>query len=284
MAKIADAVVAWTGAAKYTELIVALLLVSLIINIILGYLYGEAGCAVEETMEPKGIQAEAAEKSSDVGLIIDASKQGDEYECLSSTWRTLEIFVLAALIIVLLNYGCKATNHPACPLGCNKVHKFRSFFFCKKFRALPVARRMRITSSLSLCENCLSGHGKERACPVGLCHACKSPHNILLCEARGKTMEEAQTSRATFNRSKEVRSIEPSLVSKGEESEERTLDDKGTEGAPMTGWCSILHAITPKKPTTEGGTPTTLDVKVPTPLTGEPVEGDAEAIYKEAPT
>ena len=63
-----------------------------------------------------------------------------------------------------------------------------------------------------------------------------------------------------------------------------TLDDKGMEGAPATGWCSILHATSPKKPTTEGGTPTTLDVKVPTPLTGDPVEGDAEAIYKEAPT
>ena len=235
MAKIADAVVAWTGAAKCTELLVALLLVSLIINIILGYLYREAGCAVEETMEPKGIQAEAAEKSiphthSDVGLIIDASKQGDEYECLSSTWRILEIFVLAALIIVLLNYGCKATNHPACPLGCNKVHKFRSFFFCKKFRALPVARRMRITSSLSLCEICLSGHGKGRACPVGLCNACKSPHNILLCEARGKTMVVTQTSRATCNRPERVGSIEPSLANKEEESGKRTLDDMENSG------------------------------------------------------
>ena len=289
MAKIADAVVAWTGAAKYTELLVALLLVSLIINIILGYLYGEAGCAVEETMEPKGIQAEAAEKSiphthSDVGLIIDASKQGDEYECLSSTWRILEIFVLAALIIVLLNYGCKATNHPACPLGCNKVHKFRSFFFCKKFRALPVARRMRITSSLSLCENCLSGHGKERACPVGLCHACKSPHNTLLCKVKGEATKEAQTSRATLNLPKEVRIIEPALVRKREEVGERTLDDKGMEGAPATGWCSILHATSPKKPTIEGGTPTTLDAKVPTPPTGESVEGHAGAVYEEAPT
>ena len=235
MAKIADAVVAWTGAAKYTELLVALLLVSLIINIILGYLYGEAGCAVEETMEPKGIQAEAAEKSiphthSDVGLIIDASKQGDEYECLSPTWRILEIFVLAALIIVLLNYGCKATNHPACPLGCNKVHKFRSFFFCKKFRALPVARRMRITSSLSLCKNCLSGHGKGRACPVGLCNACKSPHNILLCEARGKIMAVSQTFRANCNRPERVGSIEPSLANKEEESGKRTLDDMENSG------------------------------------------------------
>ena len=94
-------------------------------------------------------------------------------------------------------------------------------------------------------------------------------------------MKEAQTSRATLNLPKEVRIIEPALVSKREESGGRTLDDKGTEGAPVTGWCSILHATTPKKPTTEGGTPTTLDVKVPTPLTGESVEEDAEAIYKE---
>ena len=121
-------------------------------------------------------------------------------------------------------------DHPACPLGCKKVHKFRSFFFCKKFRALPLAGRMRITSSLSLCENCLSGHGKERACPVGLCHACKSPHNILLCQARGKTIKEAQTSQATFKRSKKVRSIEPSLVNKEEESGERTLDDMESSG------------------------------------------------------
>ena len=62
MAKIADVVVAWTGAARCTELLVVLLVVSLIINIILGCLYGEAGCAVEETMEPKGIKVEAAEK------------------------------------------------------------------------------------------------------------------------------------------------------------------------------------------------------------------------------
>ena len=121
-------------------------------------------------------------------------------------------------------------DHPACPLGCNKVHKFSSFFFCKKFRALPLARRMRITSSLSLCENCLSGHGKGRACPVGLCHACKSPHNILLCEARGKTMVVTQTSRATCNRPEKVGSIEPSLVNKEEESGERTLDDTENSG------------------------------------------------------
>ena len=235
MAKIADVVVAWTGAARCTELLVVLLVVSLIINIILGYLYGEAGCAVEETMEPKGIKVDAAEKSiphthSNVGLIIVASKQGDECERLSPTWQILGILVLTALITVLLNYGSKATNHPACPLGCNKVHKFRSFFFCKKFRALPVARRMRITSSLSLCEICLSGHGKGRACPVGLCNACKSPHNILLCEARGKIMAVSQTFRANCNRPERVGSIEPPLANKGEESGKRTLDDMENSG------------------------------------------------------
>ena len=75
-------------------------------------------------------------------------------------------------------------------------------------------------------------------------------------------MQEAQTTRATYNRSKEVKSIEPSLVSKEEESEE-----------------TILHAFTPNKPTSEGGTPTTLGAKLPTHLTG-----DAEALSKEALT
>ena len=114
MAKMADVVAARTGAARCTQLLVVLLVVSLISNIILGCLYGEAGCAVEETMEPKGIKVEAAEKiishtHSNVGLIIDASKEGDECECLSPTWQILEILVLAALITVLLNYGSKAT-------------------------------------------------------------------------------------------------------------------------------------------------------------------------------
>ena len=114
MAKIADVVVARTGAARCTQLLVVLLVVSLIINIILGCLYGEAGCALEETTEPKGIKVEASEKiishtHSNVGLVIDASKEGDECDCLSPSWQILEILVLAALITFVVNYGTKAT-------------------------------------------------------------------------------------------------------------------------------------------------------------------------------
>ena len=114
MAKIPDVVAARTGVARCTQLLVALFVVSLITNIILGYLYGGAGCPVEETMEPKGTMVDPAERiishsHSNVGLVIDASKEGDECECLSPTWQILEILVLAALITVLLNYGSKAT-------------------------------------------------------------------------------------------------------------------------------------------------------------------------------
>ena len=114
MAKIPDVVAARTGAARCTQLLVVLFVVSLIINIILGCLYGGAGCPVEETMEPKGTMVDPAERiishsHSNVGLVIDASKEGDECECLSPTWQILEILVLAALITVLLNYGSKAT-------------------------------------------------------------------------------------------------------------------------------------------------------------------------------
>ena len=114
MAKIPDVVAARTGAARCTQLLVVLFVVSLIINIILGCLYGEAGCAIEETMELKGIIAEPAERiishsHSNVGLVIDASKEGDECDCLSPSWQILEILVLAALITFVLNYGSKAT-------------------------------------------------------------------------------------------------------------------------------------------------------------------------------
>ena len=114
MAKIPDVVAARIGAARCTQLLVVLFVVSLITNIILGCLYGGAGCAVEETMEPKGTMVDTAERiishsHSNMGLVIDASKEGDECECLSPTWQILEILVLAALITVLLNYGSKAT-------------------------------------------------------------------------------------------------------------------------------------------------------------------------------
>ena len=114
MAKIPDVVAARTGAARCTQLLVVLFVVSLITNIILGCLYGGAGCPVEETMEPKGTMVDPAERiishsHSNVGLVIDASKEGDECECLSPTLQILEILVLAALITVLLNYGSKAT-------------------------------------------------------------------------------------------------------------------------------------------------------------------------------
>ena len=114
MAKIADVVVARTGAARCTQLLVVLLVVSIIINIILGCLYGDAGCALDETTESEGIKVEAFEKiisntHSNVGLVIDASKEGDGCDCLSPSWQILEILVLAALITFVLNYGSKAT-------------------------------------------------------------------------------------------------------------------------------------------------------------------------------
>ena len=114
MAKIADVVVARTGAARCTQLLVVLLIVSIIINIILGCLYGDAGCALDETTESKGIKVEASEKiishtHSNVGLVIDASKEGDDGDCLSPSWQILEIIVLAALITFVVNYGTKAT-------------------------------------------------------------------------------------------------------------------------------------------------------------------------------
>ena len=62
MAKIADVVVARTGAARCTQLLVVLLVVSLIINIIVGCLYGEAGCVAEETMEPNDIKEKRKQK------------------------------------------------------------------------------------------------------------------------------------------------------------------------------------------------------------------------------
>ena len=114
MAKIADVVVERTGSARCTQLLVALLIVSILVNIILGYLYGAAGCTSDEITESKGIKVEATEKvishtHSNVGLVIDASKEGDGCDCLSPSWQILEILVLAALITFVLNYGAKAT-------------------------------------------------------------------------------------------------------------------------------------------------------------------------------
>ena len=114
MAKIAEVVVARTGAARCTQLLVVLLVVSIIINIILGCLYGDAGCALDKIKESKGIKVEASEKiishtHSNVGLVIDASKEGDGGDCLSPSWQILEILVLAALITFVVNYGTKAT-------------------------------------------------------------------------------------------------------------------------------------------------------------------------------
>ena len=114
MAKIADVVVERTGSARCTQLLVALLMISILINIILGCLYGDAGCAVDGMMESKDIKVEASEKTishthSNVGLGIDASKEGDGCDCLSPSWQILEILVLAALITFVVNYGTKAT-------------------------------------------------------------------------------------------------------------------------------------------------------------------------------
>ena len=114
MAKIADVVVARTGAARCTQLLVVLLIVYVKINTVHGCLYGDAGCALDEITESKGIKVEASEKiishtHSNVGLVIDASKEGDGCDCLSPLWQILEILVLAALITFVVNYGAKAT-------------------------------------------------------------------------------------------------------------------------------------------------------------------------------
>ena len=114
MAKIAVVVVERTGSARCTQLLVTLLIVSILVNIILGCLYGAAGCTSDEITESKGIKVEATEKvishtHSNVGLVIDASKEGDGCDCLSPSWQILEILVLAALITFVLNYGTKAT-------------------------------------------------------------------------------------------------------------------------------------------------------------------------------
>ena len=114
MAKISDVVVERTGGARCTQLLVGLLIVSILANIILGCLLGAAKCTPDEIMEPKNIKMENTERvishtHSNVGLVIDASKEGTECECLSPLWQILEILVLAALITFVLNYGAKAT-------------------------------------------------------------------------------------------------------------------------------------------------------------------------------
>ena len=114
MAKVADVVVERTAPARCTLLLAALLMISILINIILGCLYGDAECAVDGVIESKDINMDPPEKTishthSNVGLVIDASKEGDECDCLSPSWQILEILVLAALITFVLNYGAKAT-------------------------------------------------------------------------------------------------------------------------------------------------------------------------------
>ena len=86
-------------------------MISILINIILGCLYGDAVCAVDGVIESKDINMEKtiSHTHSNVGLVIDASKEGDECDCLSPSWQILEILVLAALITFVLNYGAKAT-------------------------------------------------------------------------------------------------------------------------------------------------------------------------------
>ena len=88
MAKIADVVVERIGSARCTQLLVALLIVSILVNIILRCLYGAAGCTSDEITESKGIKVESSEKvishtHSNVGLVINASKEGDGCDCLS---------------------------------------------------------------------------------------------------------------------------------------------------------------------------------------------------------
>ena len=92
---------------------VALVMISILINIILGCLYGDAGCAVDGVIESKDINMGPPEKTishthSNVGLVIDASKEGDGCDCLSPSWQILEILVLAALLTFVLNCGARA--------------------------------------------------------------------------------------------------------------------------------------------------------------------------------
>ena len=113
MAKVADVVVERTAPARCTLLLAALLMISILINIILGCLYGRAGCVVDGVMESKEINTAPPEKTishthSNVGLVIDASKEGDGCNCLAPPWQILEILVLAALLTFVLNYGARA--------------------------------------------------------------------------------------------------------------------------------------------------------------------------------
>ena len=62
MAKAADMVVERTAPPRCTLLLAAVLTLSILINIILGCLYGDAGCALDEITESMGIKVEASEK------------------------------------------------------------------------------------------------------------------------------------------------------------------------------------------------------------------------------
>ena len=114
MAKAADMVVERTAPPRCTLLLAAVLTLSILINIILGCLYGDAGCAVDEVIEAQDTNVALPEKTishthSNVGLVIDASKEGNECDCLSPSWQILEILVLTALLTFALNYGARAT-------------------------------------------------------------------------------------------------------------------------------------------------------------------------------
>ena len=60
-------------------------------------------------------------------------------------------------------------------------------FFCRKFRNLPMDARSELGDKIRLCTTCLRKHGRDETCHVGLCHVCKSPHSILLCEINEET-------------------------------------------------------------------------------------------------
>ena len=61
MAKVADVVVERTAPARCTLLLAALLMISILINIILGCLYGDAVCAVDGVIESKDINMDPPE-------------------------------------------------------------------------------------------------------------------------------------------------------------------------------------------------------------------------------
>ena len=102
MAKAADMVVERSAPPRCTLLLAAVLTLSILINIILGCLYGDAGCAVDEVIEAQDTNVALPEKTI-------SHTHSNECDCLSPSWQILEILVLATLLTFVPNYGARAT-------------------------------------------------------------------------------------------------------------------------------------------------------------------------------